>query len=71
MLVDIGLKFYSIPLRPTWVTLRSRSQTLKFCVDVFGYTLHIDRYWFEGLCCTIMTHLTDLEVKVLDLEILC
>ena len=32
--------------------------------------LHIDRYWSKVLCCTIMTHLGDLEVKVLDLEIL-
>ena len=34
-------------------------------------TLHIDIYWSEGLCCTIMTHLGDLEVKVTDLENLC
>ena len=34
-------------------------------------TLRIDRYWSEVLCCTIMTHLSDLEVKVTDLEILC
>ena len=34
-------------------------------------TLHIDRYWSEVLCCTIMTHLSDLDVKVTDLEILC
>ena len=34
-------------------------------------TLHIDRYWSEVLCCTITTHLSDLEVKVTDLEILC
>ena len=31
-------------------------------------TLHIDRYWSEVLCCTIMTHLSDLEVKVKDLR---
>ena len=27
-------------------------------------TLHIDRYWSEVLCCSIMTHLSDLEFKV-------
>ena len=34
-------------------------------------TLHVDRYWPEVLCGTIMTSLYDLEVKVTDLEILC
>ena len=34
-------------------------------------TLHIDRYWSKVLCCTITTNLSDLEVKVTDLEILC
>ena len=29
-------------------------------------TLHAGRYWSEVLCCTIMTHLGDLEVKVMD-----
>ena len=33
-------------------------------------TLHGGRYWSEVLCCTIMTHLGDLEVKITDLEIL-
>ena len=33
-------------------------------------TLHGGRYWSEVLCCTIMTYLGDLEVKVTDLEIL-
>ena len=33
-------------------------------------TLPVGRYWSEVLCCTIMTHLDDLEVKVTDLEIL-
>ena len=32
-------------------------------------TLHVGRYWSDVLCCTIMTHLGDLEVKVTDLEI--
>ena len=56
---------------------------LKFLVEVFVSlyllnmlmdrvdTLHIDRYWPEVLCCTIMDHLSDFEVKVTDLEILC
>ena len=34
-------------------------------------TLHIDRYWSEVLCCTITTHMSDLDVKVTDLDILC
>ena len=80
MLVDIDLKFYSVPSRPTWVTLRSRSRIflLKFLVKVLSLyllnvsldqvdNLHVDRYWSEVLCCTIMTHLGDLEVKVTDL----
>ena len=32
-------------------------------------TLHVGRYWSEVLCCTIMTHLGDLDVKATDLEI--
>ena len=31
-------------------------------------TLHVGRYWSDSLCCTIMTLLGDLEVKVTDLE---
>ena len=31
-------------------------------------TLHVGRYWSKGLCCTIMTHLGDLEFKVTDLK---
>ena len=34
-------------------------------------TLHVARYWSEVLCSTIMTHPGDLEVKVMDLEIVC
>ena len=53
---------------------------LKFLVKVFMSlyllklwmdqvdTLHVGRYWSKVLCCTIMTHLGDLEVKVTDLE---
>ena len=33
--------------------------------------LHVDRYWSEVLCYTIMTYLGDLEFKVTDFEILC
>ena len=33
--------------------------------------LHVGRYWSEVLCCIIMTHISDLEVKVTDIEILC
>ena len=59
------------------------AQMLKFLVKVFMRlyllnmlmdrvdTLYIDRYWSEVLCCTIMTHLSDLEVKVSELVILC
>ena len=34
-------------------------------------TLHSCRYWSEVSCCTITTHMDDLEVKVMDLKILC
>ena len=53
---------------------------LKFLIKVFISlymlmdqvdTLHGGRYWSEVLCCTIMTYMGDLEVKVMDLEILC
>ena len=69
------------------MTLRSRSRLrnflLKFLVEVFISlyllkllmdqvdTLHVGRYWSDVLFCTIMTHLSDLEVKVTDLENLC
>ena len=55
---------------------------LKFLVKVFTslYLLNplmelVDtfpdvRYWSEVLCCTITTHMGDLEVKVTDIEIL-
>ena len=33
-------------------------------------TLPDVRYWSEVLCCTITTHIGDLEVKVTDFEIL-
>ena len=34
-------------------------------------TLPVDRYLSEFLCCSIMTHLSDLEFKFTDFEILC
>ena len=43
---------------------------LKLLMDQVD-TLHVGRYWPEVLCCTFMTHLGDLQVKVTDLEILC
>ena len=33
-------------------------------------TLPDVRYWSEVLCCTITSHIRDLEVKVMDFEIL-
>ena len=56
---------------------------LKFLVKVFKnlYLLNLwmdlvdilpdVRYWSEILCCTILTHISDLEVKVMVFEILC
>ena len=35
---------------------------LKLLMDQVD-TLHVGRYWSDVLCCTIMTHLGDLEVK--------
>ena len=32
-------------------------------------TLHVARYWSEVLYYTLMTHLRDLQVKVMDFEI--
>ena len=55
---------------------------LKFLVKVFISTYLLNplmnlvgtlpdvRYWSEVLCCTITTHITDHEVKVMDSEIL-
>ena len=31
-------------------------------------TLHVCGYWSEILCCTITTHLSDLEVKVMGTD---
>ena len=84
MLIDIGLRFYAEQSQLTWITLRSRSRTLKFCVKVLVNvllslyllnmlmdkvdTFHFDRYWSQVLCCTITSHLDNLEVKVTDLK---
>ena len=55
---------------------------IKFLVKVFKclyllnpwmdlvYTFPDVRYWYEVLCCTIKTHISDLEVKVTDFDIL-
>ena len=43
---------------------------LKLLMDQVD-TWHLGSYWSKVLCCTIMTHLGDLEVKVTVLEILC
>ena len=43
---------------------------LKLLMDQVD-TLHVGRYWSDVLFYTIMTHLSDLEVKVTDLEIFC
>ena len=57
------------------------TQMLKFLVKVFMSlyllnllmdqvdTLHAGTYWSEVLCCTIMTHLGDLEVKVMEFSV--
>ena len=43
---------------------------LKLVMDQVD-TLHVGKYWSEVLCCPIMTHLGDLEVKVTDLKKVC
>ena len=84
ILIDIGLRFCAVPSHLTWITLRSRSRTLKFCVKVLVNvllslyllnmlmdkvdTFQFDRYWSRVLCCTITSHLDDLEIKVTDLK---
>ena len=59
--------------------LRSRCSNVKIYISLYLLNMlmdHVDtllvgRYWSEVICCTITTHLGDLEVKVTDLEILC
>ena len=43
---------------------------LKLLMDQVD-ALHVGRYWSDVLFCIIMTHLSDLEIKVTDLEIFC
>ena len=78
MLVDVGLKSYAVPSQPTLVTLRSRF-LIKCFISLYLLTmlgdqvdtLHVGRCWSEVLCCTITTHLGDLDVKVTDIESFC
>ena len=70
-------RMYESTGRAIAVTTVSAS-ALKFLVKVFKSlyllnplmdlldTLPDVRYWSEVLCCTIMTHISDLEVKVTD-----
>ena len=44
MLVDISLKFYDVPSKPTWVTFKLRSWTEKFCVLKFLVRVFISLY---------------------------
>ena len=48
------LKSYTLYLLNLWMEVDHT------CPDV--------RYWSEVLCCTIPTHMNDLEVKVMDSE---
>ena len=34
-------------------------------------TMPVVRYWPEVLCCTVVTHMSDLEVKATDFDTLC
>ena len=73
----------AIAVTPALASVSALLKMLKFLVEVFMSlylwklwmdqvdTLHVGRYWSEVLCCAIMTHLGDLEVKVTDLEIFC
>ena len=56
MLTVLVKVFKSLYLLNPWMEL----------VDTFSDI----RYWSEVLCCTIITHISDLEVKVTDFEIL-
>ena len=73
---DFGLSFHE-SISPEYVD----GFMLKFLVKVFislylfnmkmdeVYSLPVGRYWSEVLCCTIKTHLGDLEVKVMDFNL--
>ena len=66
----------AIPVTSALASASALLKMLKFLVKVFMSlyllklwmdqvdTLHVGRYWSEVLCCTIMTHLGDLELKV-------
>ena len=47
---------------------QSKGYLLNIKMDLLD-TLHVVRYWSENLCSTIMTHLCNLQVKVIDFEI--
>ena len=65
------IKFYAVP---SLLTLRLSFGIFKvYFLNLLMnqvYTWHVGRHWPEVLCCTIMTHLSGLEVKVTDFEIL-
>ena len=56
------------------------ASALKFLVKVFkrlyllnpwmeeGHTCHDVSYWSEVLICTILTHMSDLDLRVMDVE---
>ena len=72
----------AIAVTPASALASALLKMLKFLVKVFMSlyllklwmdqvdTLHVGRYWSEVLCCTVMTHLGDLEFKVTYFEIL-
>ena len=82
---EVFMLYHNDP--PTWVTLMLKFfvkvfisvyffkvfislYLLNMMIDQVD-TLHGGRYWSEVLYCTIMTNMADLEVKVMDLEVLC
>ena len=69
-LIDLVTKHKTGELRCPATALIISLYLLKLLMDQVD-TLYVGRYWSEVLCCTIMTHLGDPEVKVTDLEILC
>ena len=65
---DLGLHCLPVTLfsvsRLQWV---KRLYLLNFWMEVVHPCTDV-RYWSEILCCTIPTYMSDLEVKVMDLE---
>ena len=62
--------FPGIALTPAWVFLVKvfiSLYILNVLMDQVD-TLHVGRYWSVVLCSTIMTHIDDLKVKVIDLK---